>query len=119
MEIQVTVDGDPQALGVLYTQWLAKDPQVRRSGRLELRYAELKPGEMGGALETVALIVGMGGTLTASVTSVLGVVAAWRGTRRDEVRTEVAVVRPDGVRIEITGATPEAVAEQVRALGVG
>ncbi|GLZ80501.1 hypothetical protein Afil01_53080 [Actinorhabdospora filicis] len=118
MEIHVTVDDDPQALGSLYAQWLAKDPGVRRGGPLETRYAQLGPGEMGGPLETVVQVVGVAGALVTMLTSIVTVALTWRGTRRDGVKARVAVVRPDGTSVEITGETPQAVAAQVKALGL-
>ncbi|MFC6880296.1 MULTISPECIES: effector-associated constant component EACC1 [Actinomadura] len=93
--------------------WLLNEPDVRRYSRLSLRTAEVKPGEMGGALEAVQVMFEDSATLM----NLLLAFAAWRGTRgRRRNEATIAVFERDGIKVTIENASPEAIEAAAKAL---
>ncbi|MFK0254373.1 hypothetical protein [Streptomyces sp. NPDC090445] len=96
MRIDLQVRGDRAEVRSLY-KWLSRDPELRRTARIELAGQEPRPGDMGDILDLVTLVVGSGWSAAS-----LGVaVAAWRGTRPNP---PVVTVRRGDLEIVLAGA---------------
>ncbi|MFI0713835.1 hypothetical protein ACH4SK_24875 [Streptomyces inhibens] len=104
-------DGAGDAARSLYT-WLSADPEVSAGAGLSpVRRAEA-PGRMGPVLEAVEAVFDSGVQLASLVVAV----ASWRSTRP---RAERVRIERAGIRVDVDGADPEAVARVLRALGEG
>lgn len=101
MEFRITVDGDPEALTRLYSVWLNADPGLKRLARLDPRHAAIKPGEMGGALETVAAVVSAAPALAPAITSALDLVRSWWPGSRSAAPLVLDVTRADGASMKL------------------
>lgn len=100
------VDDKTQELASLYA-WLQHDDEFR--GRVKAVAGELRPGDMGGATETLLVALGSGGAATALITAVGG----WLTARRTKLSIEVT----DGdrsQRVEIDSAGAAAAAKLLR-----
>ncbi|MFB4318304.1 hypothetical protein [Actinomadura sp. 21ATH] len=101
MAITIRMDGPgaDEELRSLH-DWLLNDPDIRRHAKISLQSAETRPGQMGGTLEAVQLVVDSG-FQTASL--VLGYLA-WRATRRSKPE---ATIERESTRIPLSEASEE------------
>jgi hypothetical protein len=100
------VDGDRAELNSLYA-WLQRDDEFR--GRVRAGTAPLKPGEMGGVMETLTVALGSGGAGAV----LAGTLSAWLSVRR--ARISVDLIAGDRTRrIEIDAANASAAAQLFR-----
>jgi len=89
------VDG-PESL----TDWLSREGKL--SGRVRLVHREPEQDQSGSWGEVLSVAVGVGG---GTLTALAGSLSVWlRQPRHATVR--VAVAKPDGTKVEITGAHP-------------
>ena len=91
--------------------WLASENELR--GRVRVRQRPPDPGEMGAALDVLAVAVGSGGAVGVLVRSLL----SWLGGRRADV--VVTVSAPDGRQITVEvrrTSDPQAVLREVAVL---
>lgn len=102
--VQIGVD-DTSALP-LY-RWLTDDPDVRRDATLS--FASGQPGDMGGALEVINVVL----SNTIALSSLVLAIATWRGSRRNSPTVEI---ERDGVRVMINEDSPEAIQRVLKAL---
>ncbi|MEU5402840.1 hypothetical protein ABZ348_26480 [Streptomyces sp. NPDC005963] len=107
LEVRVESAGELRSL----QQWLRSDPEVRRSGRVEIIGGDPRPGEMGAALDVLQLVTGNGWSAASFVLAL----ATWRQTRPRRPRLEIR--RGDTVYF-LTGGTDEEVERVIRALDV-
>ncbi|MFD5827987.1 hypothetical protein [Lentzea sp. NPDC060358] len=101
-------DEDARAL----TRWLRDDDDLR--GSVDLREAPIAEGDMGGAIDTIVVLV-TSGTASAFVTSLFD----WINQRRDSRKVSIKTRDAAGRSIELTCAGPEdaqRVLEQLRAI---
>jgi hypothetical protein len=92
-------------------RWLVGDPELR--GHAEVTApAQTKPGHMGGVLDVVDVVLSNTIALSGLVVSV----ATWRGARPRPPRVRL---ERDGVQVSVEGASPEAIAQVLRALEAG
>jgi phage-related tail protein len=93
-------------------RWLVLDPDLRGHAKVSTAPAAPEAGHMGGALDTVNIVLGN----TIALGNLLVAVAAWRGSRRNppEVRLE-----RDGVAVTVRDASPEDVERILRILDSG
>lgn len=97
MEVQIRVDareaGDElRAL----REWLAGEDELR--GRVTLRGAPPRPGEMGAVVDLITVAVGSGGAATV----LAGSLAVWLRNRRSDVTIEVRETK-QGRTVKVTG----------------
>ncbi|MFD8413426.1 hypothetical protein ACFV2Q_16930 [Streptomyces sp. NPDC059650] len=111
MRVDLHVQGDQAALRSLY-KWLSRDPDLRRTARIELTGQSPQPGDMGDVLDLVTLVIGSGWSAAS-----LGVaVAAWRGTRPNP---PAVTIRRGDLEIVLTGADEEQMRRAVAVLDRG
>ncbi|NED58346.1 hypothetical protein G3I24_46570, partial [Micromonospora aurantiaca] len=91
-------------------RWLAQDPDVRRDAEVTIVPAPARPGDMGGSLEVVNVVL----SNAIAFSSLVVAVAAWIGSRRSSAGPVVRIER-DGVAVTISADSPEAVREVLRA----
>ncbi|WP_430379304.1 effector-associated constant component EACC1 [Streptomyces sp. B1-3] len=90
-------------------QWLSADPGVRRHAQVEFGAASpVTPGHQGDTIDLLSLLLSSGFSASSLALSVM----AWRATR--PVPPTLVVERPDGVRVEISGQTPDEAQELMR-----
>lgn len=65
------------------------------SGPIDLRPAELRPGELGAATDALIVALGSGG----AVTTLVGALVSWLRNRSTDVT--IKLVRPDGSSVKI------------------
>ncbi|MGI5243455.1 effector-associated constant component EACC1 [Dactylosporangium sp. CA-139066] len=92
-------------------RWLVGEPDVVQS-EIGLSTAAPRPGELGGAVEIISLVLGTG----LSVGQLLLAVSNWRRTRPVAPAVILTRIDPDGVSVRIESADPAAVAAAARAL---
>ncbi|MFI6729825.1 hypothetical protein [Streptomyces atratus] len=90
-------------------QWLRQDTSIRTGATIALQSAPPAEGEMGTALDVIALITQTG----FSVASLAVAISAWRRTRPS---TPVVTIERNGVRVTVDSGDPAAVTRLVRAL---
>ena len=96
VETRLVVDGvDSADALVSLNEWLRRTSELR--GRVRAVPRVPATGEMGGAIDFLVVAAGAGGVLTVLANSL----SVWLARPRRSVT--VAVERPDGVRVEITG----------------
>ncbi|GLY71689.1 effector-associated constant component EACC1 [Amycolatopsis taiwanensis] len=97
MESWLVVEGVDAVAGLAsLTDWLRREGELR--GRVRLIRHPPEQGQMGSLVDVLAVAVGGGGALTA----LAGSLSVWlRQPRRATVR--IAVAKPDGTKVEITG----------------
>jgi hypothetical protein len=99
VRIRVQVPDDTGSEFRSLYDWLAAEPEIRTSGRLNREAEEPGGGEMGEVLTAISLIVGSGVSLGQLLVSI----AAWRATRPRPYR--VSIELPDRtIAIETTDA---------------
>lgn len=97
METRLIVEGaDSAAELASLNVWLRRADELR--GRVRAVPRTPAPGEMGGAIEVLAVAAGTGGVLTVLANSL----SVWLAKPRRSSVT-VAIERPDGTKVEITG----------------
>lgn len=103
MAISIRMNGSEadEELQSLYG-WLRDDRSVRGCAHVSLRSAETKPGEMGGAVEAVQVVLDEG----FNAANLLLAYLAWRGTR--SARVDATIERGD-TKISLTNASPETI----------
>lgn len=92
--LEFRCDDAPEDLRSL-AQWLQAGHELR--GCMRLVHGEIQPGEMGGALDVLAVALSTGGTATVLVRSLF----AWLGTRRRPSSVHLKLKRPDGHEAEL------------------
>ncbi|MBN6035554.1 hypothetical protein JYK18_11685 [Amycolatopsis sp. 195334CR] len=86
-------------------RWFRDEDELR--GRVDLVDAATRPGEMGGEIEALSVVLGSG-VLTQLVTSLFG----WLEHRRGAQRVRLVVKRPDsGEELELECGSPDDAAE--------
>ena len=96
METRLVVEGAESAAALAsLNEWLRRADELR--GRVRPVPKVPAPGEMGGAIDVLVVAAGAGGVLTVLANSL----SVWLAKPRRSVT--VAVERPDGTRVEITG----------------
>ncbi|NEA29646.1 hypothetical protein G3I70_45165 [Actinomadura bangladeshensis] len=108
--LSVADSSDGTETASLY-RWLAQDPDVRRDAEVTIVPAPARPGDMGGSLEVVNVVL----SNAIAFSSLVVAVAAWIGSRRSSAGPVVRIER-DGVAVTISADSPEAVREVLRAL---
>ena len=97
METRLVVEGAGSAAELAsLNEWLRRTDELR--GRVRPVPKVPAPGEMGGAIDVLVVAAGAGGVLTVLANSL----SVWLSRPRRSSVT-VAVERPDGTRVEITG----------------
>ncbi|MFD9966521.1 hypothetical protein [Amycolatopsis sp. NPDC059020] len=104
-ETKLWIGGDAAELGALL-DWLRHEDALR--GRVRLRRAEPRPGEMGGVLDALVVAMGSGGAGAVLARSV----STWFSHRRSEVK--LTVTAADGRKIELDARRVADVAALVR-----
>jgi hypothetical protein len=94
LSVDITLDEEPHELESL-AQWLKLEDDLR--GRVHPRVRPIEPGEMGGALHTIAVAVGSGGAVSVLVQSLF----AWLTSRRKSAQIHLRLSREDGREAEI------------------
>ena len=92
--VRITIDGEAGELWSLL-DWLRHEEDLR--GRVSPQHARVRPGEMGGVLDALAVTMGSGG-ISAVLASSL---SAWLSHRRSDVR--IRIKHTDGRSIEFDG----------------
>ncbi|OLR91954.1 effector-associated constant component EACC1 [Actinokineospora bangkokensis] len=96
VETRLIFDGaDSAATLASLNEWLRRADELR--GRVRVVPRVPATGEMGGAIDILIVAAGAGGVLTVLAKSL----SVWLARPRRSVT--VAVERPDGTRVEITG----------------
>lgn len=108
--LSVADSSDGTETASLY-RWLAQDPDVRRDAEVTIVPAPARPGDMGGSLEVVNVVL----SNAIAFSSLVVAVAAWIGSRRSSSGPVVRIER-DGAAVTISADSPEAVREVLRAL---
>lgn len=110
MEFSVRVVGpdDDRAVTSLY-RWLVQDPDVRGHATVSLVPAPRRPGDMGGTVELINVLLGNGIALAGLVLAVI----SWRQSRP---RPPVTYIERGDLRISVEDASPETVRALLRAL---
>ncbi|MFF9346623.1 hypothetical protein [Streptomyces sp. NPDC014734] len=104
------MDGDSQGRDLCQlAQWLRQDTTIRTGATITLQPAPPTAGEMGTALDVIALITQTG----FSAASLALAISAWRRTRPS---TPVVTIERNGVRMTVDSGEPAEVARLVRAL---
>lgn len=85
---------DPVIDAESLTDWLRGEPAL--AGKVRLDGTAPRPGELGGALDTVTVLLGAGGPLTVLASCLRAWIAQ---PRRSDVRLELK--RPDGTSVEL------------------
>ncbi|MCG8928343.1 hypothetical protein [Lentzea sp. CC55] len=101
-------DDDARAL----TRWLREEDDLR--GSVSLRAAPIAEGEMGGAIETIVVLI-TSGTAGAFVSSLF----EWINRRRDGRKVSIKIQDAAGRSVELTCGSPEdaqRVLDQLRAI---
>lgn len=93
LSVDITLDEEPHELESL-AQWLKLEDDLR--GRVHPSAMPIEPGEMGGALHTIAVAVGSGGAVSVLVQSLF----AWL-TSRKSAQIHLRLSREDGREAEI------------------
>jgi hypothetical protein len=111
IHLEAVGDGpDPDIDTLLSLQsWLVGEPFVVQS---EIGSSTAAPGELGAAVEIIALVLGTG----LSVGQLLLAVAEWRQSRPAAPAVVLTRVDPDGTSVRIESSDPSAVAAAARAL---
>ncbi|MEU5876353.1 hypothetical protein [Spirillospora sp. NPDC047279] len=89
--------------------WLLDEPDVRRNAEVTLRSSTARPGEMGGVLDAIQVVIDDGVALSGLVISYL----TWRGTRSK--KNTVTIERGD-TKVTLTDTTAETAESIVKAL---
>lgn len=91
------------------TQWLRQDTTTRTGATITLTPAQPAEGEMGTALDVIALVTQSG----FSAASLALTICAWRRTRPS---APVVTIEHNGVRVTVDSGDPADVTRIVRAL---
>ncbi len=105
----VRLDDAPHGLRSL-AQWLRSESELR--GRVRLTEHSIEPGDMGGALDAVAIALGSGGAATIFVRSLF----TWLSQRQVGTSVRIQLKRPDGTETTLDLAAvhdPDAVVDKV------
>lgn len=113
MAIIIRVDGDDAEteLRSLH-QWLLNDPDVLRHSQISLMQHEPRPGEMGGALEAVQLILDNG----FQAMNFALAYATWRVNRRQRPRV---IIEYGGAKVTLPDADADTIKKIVELLESG
>ncbi|MFD0689991.1 effector-associated constant component EACC1 [Actinomadura fibrosa] len=107
--ILISTDGTAEELRS-FREWLRDEPDVRRHAIVTLDASEpAEPGEMGGALDVVKLVIDTDFQL-------LNLGLAYLSWRSSRPRPAAVTIERDGVKITLDEADPEAVARLLRTL---
>ncbi|TDB83118.1 hypothetical protein E1264_29630, partial [Actinomadura sp. KC216] len=103
MQAWLSVEGPPDGdeLTSLY-RWLSQDADVRRDAKVTVVPAPSQPGDMGGGLELVNVVLSNGIALSSLVVAVV----SWVGSRRSS--RPVVRIEYDGVSVTIDADSPDA-----------
>lgn len=114
MQARLSVDESPDGteLTSLY-RWVSQDPDVRRDAKVTGVPAQAQPGDMGGALELVNVVL----SNSIALSSLVVAVASWIGSRR--ASPPAVRIEYEGVSVTIDADSPEAIEAALRALGAG
>lgn len=104
MRLRILLDNTS---GTSLYRWLAQDGEIKRQASISL--GDPEPGEMGGALEIVNIIL----SNSLALSNLVVAIAAWRATRRS---TTKVVIEQGTHRVVIEGDSPEAVERAITAL---
>lgn len=97
--VAATVDGSEDDLRSL-ASWLRDEDEFR--GRIRLEEKPVAPGEMGGALDAVVMVL-TSGTASALVTSIF----AWLAQRREVSKVSLKVRNAAGEEVELSCGTAD------------
>lgn len=102
---------DDGALTSLF-RWLAQDPDVRRDAKVTIEFSQGQPGEMGGALDVLNVVL----SNSIALGSLVVAVASWLGSRASGT---VVHLERNGVKVTVNDDSPEAVRRVLDALDDG
>jgi hypothetical protein len=110
LEYRISVGGNSPGRDVRQlTQWLRQDTTTRTGATITLQPAHPAEGQMGTALDVIALVTQSG----FSTASLALTICAWRRTRPS---TPAVTIERNGVRVTVDSDDPAEVARIVRAL---
>lgn len=110
MDVRISVGGTSGdgALTSLF-RWLAQDPDVRRDAEVAIGSSAGRPGDMGGALEVLNIVL----SNSIALGSLIVAVGSWLGSRAKG--TAVHIER-NGVQVTIHDDSPETLRRVLDAL---
>lgn len=113
MDVHVSVGGtsDDAALASLF-RWLTQDPDVGRGAKVAIEPSSGRPGDMGGAVETLNVVL----SNSIALGSLIVAVASWLGSR---ARGTTVHIERNGVKVTIHDDSTEAVQRVLDALEGG
>ena len=94
--IMLSVAGEPAELYEL-AEWLKQYPDL--AGKVAAPADGAKPGQMGPAIDALAIAVGSGGALTVLARGLVAWAANYRSQRGSDVHVQAS--RPDGAKLTV------------------